>query len=38
MGETQLLAFGLLCCIPPVLVIVLAERHIGRGLVAGAGR
>ena len=38
-GQTlwgQLLAFGLLACIPPLIVIVLAERHIVRGLVAGA--
>jgi multiple sugar transport system permease protein len=40
-GQTlwgQLLAFGLLACLPPLLVIILAERHIVRGLVAGAGR
>jgi ABC-type glycerol-3-phosphate transport system permease component len=38
-GQTlwgQLLAFGLLACIPPLIVIILAERHIVRGLVAGA--
>jgi multiple sugar transport system permease protein len=38
-GQTlwgQLLAFGLLACIPPLAVIILAERHIVRGLVAGA--
>jgi len=38
-GQTlwgQLLAFGLLACVPPLLVIILAERHIVRGLAAGA--
>jgi len=38
-GQTlwgQLLAFGLLACVPPLFVIILAERHIVRGLVAGA--
>ncbi len=38
-GQTlwgQLLAFGLLACVPPLIVIILAERHIVRGLVAGA--
>jgi multiple sugar transport system permease protein len=40
-GQTlwgQLLAFGVLSCVPPLLVIVLAERHIVAGLVAGAVR
>ncbi len=38
-GQTlwgELLAFGLLACVPPLLVIILAERHIVRGLAAGA--
>ncbi len=40
-GETlwgQLPAFGLLSCVPPLLVIAPAERHIVRGLAAGAVR
>ena len=40
-GQTlwgQLLAFGLLACVPPLLVIILAERHIVRGFAAGAVR
>jgi ABC-type Fe3+ transport system permease subunit len=37
-GQTlwgQLLAFGLLGCVPPLLVIILAERYIVRGIAAG---
>jgi multiple sugar transport system permease protein len=40
-GQTlwgQLLAFGLLGCVPPLLVIILAERYIVRGLAAGGVR
>jgi multiple sugar transport system permease protein len=40
-GQTlwgQLLAFGLLGCVPPLLVIIFAERHIVRGFAAGAAR
>jgi multiple sugar transport system permease protein len=32
----QLMGFGMLSCLPPLLVILLAERHIVRGLVGGA--
>jgi multiple sugar transport system permease protein len=40
-GQTlwgQLLAFGALGCLPPLLVIIFAERHIVRGLATGAFR
>ncbi len=40
-GQTlwgQLLAFGLLGCVPPLLVIILAERYIVRGIAAGGMR
>jgi ABC-type glycerol-3-phosphate transport system permease component len=40
-GQTlwgQLLAFGALGCLPLLLVIIFAERHIVRGLAAGAIR
>ncbi|WDZ83782.1 carbohydrate ABC transporter permease [Micromonospora cathayae] len=32
----QLLGFGLLSCVPALLVIIFAERHIVRGLLGGA--
>ncbi len=40
-GQTlwgQLLAFGLLGCVPPLLVIIFAERYIVRGFAAGAAQ
>jgi multiple sugar transport system permease protein len=33
-----LLAYSTLACIPPVLVIAFAERHLVRGLIAGTGK